>query len=172
MHWIGANDALTTTNITGAEVTSLIARDVDLLFRAGAKTVLLASYLPINLFPATYNSSDVALANFAEAYAKSLDTGLANIVAGYDAYMETALVDIQTLVAQMFADPTSYGLDEEYVNPPTACLEGSYPSQGVPRSLCDDPARHFFFDIYHPTTGVHDRFAELFVDVLAQSSHV
>ncbi|KAF2166056.1 carbohydrate esterase family 16 protein [Zasmidium cellare ATCC 36951] len=165
VHWIGANDALCDTNITGAELTSLINRDVDTLFRAGARTILFANYPPVNQFPATYGSSDYA---FADDYAKGVDTGLGNLVAGYSAYIKTGFIDVQALFANITNNPAAYGVDEKYVNPPTACLQGAYPSEGVPRSLCDDPERHLYFDPYHPVKEVHTRISQLFQEKLAE----
>jgi hypothetical protein len=34
-YWIGANDILFNTSITGAQITSLVNADVDRLYRAG-----------------------------------------------------------------------------------------------------------------------------------------
>ena len=165
VHWIGANDAFFDTNVTGASITSLINRDVDLLYRAGAKTILFGNYPPVDQFPATYGMAGYG---FAGAYAESLNTGLRNIVAGYGAYVKLGLVDVGAFFASIFANPESYGIDQKYIDPPTACLQGSYASQGVPRSLCGDPERHLFFDIYHPVTNVHSRIAGLFEEMLAQ----
>lgn len=164
VHWIGANDALFNTSITGAELTSLINRDVDTLFRAGARTILFANYPPVNMFPATYGVSDY---DFADDYAQGLDTGLNDIVAGYSAYMATGLINVQALFANITSNPAAYGIDEKYVDPPTACLQGAYPSEGVPRTLCDDPERHLFFDAYHPVKEVHARISAMFQETLS-----
>lgn len=165
VHWIGANDALFNTSVTGAEITSPVNRDVDRLFRAGARTVLFGNYPPVNMFPATYGMVEYA---FGPAYAIDLHTGLIDIVAGYSAYMNTGLIDVQALFANITHDPAAYGIEEKYVKPPTACLKGAYPSDGVPRSLCDDPEKHFFFDSYHPVTQIHHRIAGLFQEQLAE----
>ncbi|KAK4494344.1 hypothetical protein PRZ48_014642 [Zasmidium cellare] len=165
VHWIGANDALFDVNITGAELTSLINRDVDTLFRAGAKTMLFANYPPVNQFPATYGSSDYAFAN---DYAAGIDTGLTNLVAGYSAYIKTGYIDVQGLFANITNNPSAYGIEEQYVNPPTACLQGVYPAEMKPRSLCDDPEKHLFFDSYHPVKEVHAMIAKMFQDKLAE----
>lgn len=44
VHWIGANDILFNTTIAGAEIASLVAEDVDRLYRSGKFT--LAIYTP------------------------------------------------------------------------------------------------------------------------------
>lgn len=165
VHWIGVNDALFDTNITGAELTSLINRDVDRLYRAGARTILFANYPPVNMFPATYGMAEY---DFADDYATGIDTGLEDLVAGYSAYMATGFIDVQALFAKITANPAAYGVDEKYVKPPTACLQGAYPSEGVPRTLCDDPEKHLFFDIYHPVKEVHARIASMFQEKLSE----
>lgn len=116
------------------------------------------------MFPATYGMSEY---DFADSYARGLNTGLNNIVAGYSAYMTVGFIDVQALFADITNDPAAYGIDEKYVNPPTACLQGAYPSEGVPRTLCDDPERHLYFDVYHPVKEVHARISTLFQEKLS-----
>lgn len=98
-----------------------------------------------------------------QEYVPALTKGLEQIAAGYSAYAKTAVVDVQDLFNDMFSDPEAYGFDEDYVNPPTACLTGVYTSEGVPRHLCSDPEKHIFFDSYHPVKEVHALVAKLFV---------
>ncbi|KAF4948920.1 hypothetical protein FGADI_9204 [Fusarium gaditjirri] len=163
VHWIGANDILFNTSITGAQVTSLINENVNRLFQAGAKNIILANYLNATTFPATYNSSAYNVPSV-QAYAPALTKGLEQIAAGYSAYAKTAVIDVQNLFNDLFSDPEAYGFDEDYVNPPTACLTGVYTSEGVPRHVCSDPEKHIFFDSYHPVQEVHALVAKLFVE--------
>ncbi|KAF5975030.1 phosphatidylcholine-sterol acyltransferase [Fusarium bulbicola] len=163
VHWIGANDILFNTSITGSQVTSLINENVNRLFQAGAKTIILANYLNATTFPATYNSSAYNVPSVQD-YVPALTKGLEQIAAGYSAYAKTAVIDVQDLFNDMFSDPEAYGFDEDYVNPPTACLTGVYTSEGVPRHLCSDPEKHVFFDSYHPVKEVHALVAKLFVE--------
>ncbi|KAI1062296.1 hypothetical protein LB506_006265 [Fusarium annulatum] len=163
VHWIGANDILFNTSITGGQVTSLINENVNRLFQAGAKTIILANYLNATTFPATYNSSAYNVPSVQD-YVPALTKGLEQVAAGYSAYAKTAVIDVQELFNDMFSDPEAYGFDEDYVNPPTACLTGVYTSEGVPRHLCSDPEKHIFFDSYHPVKEVHALVAKLFVE--------
>ncbi|KAL4728981.1 hypothetical protein ACLX1H_003387 [Fusarium chlamydosporum] len=161
VHWIGANDILFNTSITGGQVTSLINENIDRLYHAGATNIILANYLKATTFPATYNSSDYNIPNV-EIYSSALTKGLKNIAAAYSAYAKTAVVDVGGLFEDITLNPEAYGFEDKYVNPPTACLTGVYTSEGVPRNLCSDPEKHVFFDSYHPGKEVHALIADLF----------
>ncbi|KAM0445451.1 hypothetical protein ACHAQK_001660 [Fusarium lateritium] len=161
VHWIGANDILFNTSITGAQVTSLINEDVYRLYQAGAKNIILVNYFKITTFPATYNSSDYNIPSV-EVFSSDLTQGLKNIAAAYSGYAKTAVVDVGGLFQNITFDPDAYGIKKGYVNPPTACLTGVYTSEGVPRHLCSDPEKHIFFDSYHPVKEVHTLMADLF----------
>lgn len=128
---------------------------------SGAKNIILANYLKITSFPATYNSSDYNIPSV-EVYNTDLTQGLKNIAAAYSAYAKTAVVDVGGLFQSINSNPEAYGIRKEYVNPPTACLTGVYTSEGVPRHLCSDPEKHIFFDSYHPVKEVHALIAGLF----------
>lgn len=52
--------------------------------------------------------------------------------------------------------PQKYGFD----NTVDACLQGVYGGETVPRTLCDDPYKYVFWDIYHPTTHTHRLIAD------------
>ena len=163
VYWIGANDIFFDTSITAGQVTSLIARDINMLYSAGAQTVLLATYPRLNRFPATYNVSAYDIAGM---YTTQLGGGMRNLAAAYQAFISVDVVDIGALFENITATPAAYGIDKAYVHPPTACLRGVYSSEGVPRTLCHDPERHLFFDVYHPVKQVHARIANLFRQAL------
>lgn len=112
-------------------------------------------------FPATFNSSYYNIPSV-RVFSDELSIGLENTVAAYSAYAQVALVDVGTLFRRITANPAAYGIDEKYVNPPTACLTGVYTSEGVPRHLCSDPEHHLFFDSYHPVKEVHALIAGMF----------
>lgn len=168
VHWIGANDWFFNTSISGAQVTSLVTRNIDTLYRAGARTIILADIPSPASFPATYNVDSYNPA-VAKDYANQLTEGLQNVVSAYSAYSTTGLVSIGTFFADIISAPRRYGIDPKYIDPPTACLNGAYPSEGVERSLCNDPAQHLFFDSYHPTKQVHARISKLFMDTIGCS---
>ena len=129
----------------------------------GASNIILANYLRITTFPATYNSSTYDIPSV-EVFSKDLTKGLKNIAAAYSAYAQTAMVDVGGLFEDITSNPEAYGFGDKYVNPPTACLTGVYTSEGVPRNLCSNPEKHVFFDSYHPVKEVHALIAELFED--------
>jgi phospholipase/lecithinase/hemolysin len=138
-----------------------MSRKPHIDFRTGAENIILASYNEMNTFPATYNSTEYNTPGV-KSFDGDLTHGLRNTVAAYSAYARIALVDVRALFANITADPTSYGIDERYVHPPTACLTGVYTSEGVPTHLCDDPEQHLFFDSYHPVKEVHATIGKLF----------
>lgn len=127
----------------------------------GARNIILGNYNDIETFPGTYNISDYESDNV-KSYMDDLSIGLRNVVGAYSAYANTALVEAQTLFRNIAANPTEYRIDEKYVHPPTACLQGAYGSQG--RSLCSDPEHHLFFDSYHPVKEVHAAIGKLVED--------
>lgn len=49
VHWIGANDILFNTTITGGEIASLVAEDVDRLYRSGKFTLAIDPPEPFSL---------------------------------------------------------------------------------------------------------------------------
>ncbi|KAH6896661.1 hypothetical protein B0T10DRAFT_544102 [Thelonectria olida] len=165
VHWIGANDILFNTTVTGADVSSLIDAHVNRLYRAGAKTFVLANYNTITTFPATYNTSDYNIPSV-RVYSDDLTVGLKNIVAGYSPYVQATFIDVGALFRNITARPAAFDVDEKYVHPPVACLTGVYTSEGVARHLCSDPERHLFFDSYHPVKEVHAMIGKLFIEAI------
>lgn len=168
--WIGANDILFNTTTAGTQVTSLISGQVNRLYLAGIKRLVLANYNNATTFPATYNSSDYNVPSV-QAYVGDLTIGLKNTAAGYSAFLQTAFVDSGALLLDIMERPAKYNIDQTYVDPPTACLTGVYSSEGVPRHVCNDPERHLFFDSYHPVKEVHAMMAKMFIKAIQGFSH-
>ncbi|KAL6709844.1 hypothetical protein ACN47E_000629 [Coniothyrium glycines] len=158
VHYIGANDPQFNPFITGSQIVSLINRDVDLLYRAGARNILLANYPPITSFPIAVGVP--LFQQIGPPYSAALLQGLREIQAPYSSYINIRVADVESLFKKIIAEPASYGIDAKYVNPPTACLSGAFGTAA--RTLCTDPERHLFFDVYHPVTQVHDRIAACF----------
>lgn len=80
----------------------------------------------------------------------------------YKSKAHIEIVDIYRTFNQIIADPPKYGLDPAEIH--TACLIGAYGE--APRSLCDDPDRHLWFDAYHPTRIGHRAVASVFKKIL------
>lgn len=162
VHYIGANDVLFDTSVAGAQVASWIDADVQRLYAAGARHLLLANYPPVSSFPATYNDSTYAA--IGPVYAAALDRGLASVRAAWATYLHIGVVDVRGLFAEIVAEPEKFGVRRENVDPPTACLQGTY--GGGERSVCEDPERYLFWDGYHPVAPVHGRIAELLAEAV------
>ncbi|CAD6903265.1 unnamed protein product [Tilletia controversa] len=47
-----------------------------------------------------------------------------------------------------------------------ACLKGVYPGEAPVRSLCSDPDKHVFFDIYHPSRVTHKYIARAALETI------
>lgn len=122
----------------------------------------MVNYNNINTFPATFNVSDYNTPNV-KSYSDDLSGGLKELLADYSSYITTAFIDVGSLFHSITSDPAKYGISEEYVDPPTACLVGVYSGEGVPRHLCNDPEKHLFFDSYHPVDRVHALIGDMFV---------
>ncbi|KAF2444792.1 carbohydrate esterase family 16 protein [Karstenula rhodostoma CBS 690.94] len=77
VHYVGANNVLFDTSVTGVQVATWIRADVQRLYAAGPRHVLLAHYPPVSTFPATYNDSTYAA--IGPASTTGLEWGLANV---------------------------------------------------------------------------------------------
>lgn len=91
--------------------------------------------------------------------------GLYNISKSYkSSKARVQVIDVYGKFNEIIADPSSYGLDPDEIR--TACLVGAY-GEG-PRSLCDDPDKHLWFDAYHPTRVGHKIVAGVFKAALSR----
>lgn len=116
------------------------------LQKAGAlHFLLMVEPSPANLpFAFVYNSTDAELAAY-DRFATDIKGNLTALVAD-EARSSLTIVDLDSLFNYVEVNPAGFGIDPRYVDPPTACLQGSYAGTG-PRSLCDDAQRHLWFDI-------------------------
>lgn len=162
--YIGANDILFNTSVTGQQIARIIEGQVHRLYNLGARTVLLADYPNLNFLPAdsTLDPSDQASVT---QFGVELKDNLELIVDGWLPYVEIAVAPIGDLFQMIENNPEAYGINASYVHPPTACLVGAYVGEG-PRILCSDPSRHLFFDTYHPVYEVHQLMANVFSETL------
>ncbi|CAI6036259.1 unnamed protein product [Clonostachys chloroleuca] len=104
VHWSGVNEILFNPNVTGSQTTSLINENIETLYRAGARNIILGNYNDVETFPGTYNVSEYQTDN-AKSYMDDLSIGLRNIVGAYSAYANPVLVEAQTLFRNMAANP-------------------------------------------------------------------
>ncbi|PQK07920.1 hypothetical protein BB8028_0001g00010 [Beauveria bassiana] len=165
VHWSGANDILFNTSVTAIQVGSLIERNINQLYHAGAKTVILADYGDIATFPATYDSPTYNVSSV-HVFNGELADELRDMVRRYSTCANIAFVNVGRLFQSIFKHPTAFHIEAEYVDPPTACLTGIYPSEGVQRRLCSNAERHLFFDVYHPVKEVHGLIGTMFMEAI------
>lgn len=145
-------------------MTAIIEGQVHTLYDSGARSVLLASYPDPAMLPAEDSASSSSKAQLT-TYITGLTSGLERVATAWSPYMNIALADIGALFARIQSDPEAYGVNASYVQMPTACLMGSYPDTG-PRELCNNASEYLFFDIYHPTSRIHEMMAGVFEETL------
>jgi phospholipase/lecithinase/hemolysin len=127
----------------------------------GARSILLPSYPSLATLPFAFTQPEV-YQNFLSQYTEDLKAGLSNISKAYKSKAKIVVVDIYRKFDKVIANPRKYGLDPDEIR--TACLQGAYGE--APRSLCDDPDKHLWFDAYHPTRVGHEIVAEVFQKAL------
>lgn len=155
VHWIGANDVLFDNTASPEKVAGLIKEHIDLLRANGARAVLVANYNDFTKFPGTYNSDYYKTANV-KSYNDALTEQLKSLVRKYRCTtFKAGFVDVTDIFRSIYANPTNFGVEKKYLEPPTPCLTGVYKSEGVERNLCTDPEKHIWFDAYHVVKEVH-----------------
>ena len=158
--FIGTNDPLFNESVTGNQIAALVEGQVHRLYSHGAKQIILLDCPSLDLLPADY-VEDSSTKTYLKNYTAEYNLELLAIAAKWAPYIQITVIQVSKLFADIFVNPAKYGILPKYVNPPTACLQGIYPSEGVPRSLCSDPTEHLFFDVYHPVKEVHARIGAL-----------
>ena len=132
-----------------------------LTFISGARTILLPSYPSLAALPFATTQTAV-YQEFLSSYTEDLKAGLYKIKKLYKSKVRIEVIDVYGKFNQVIANPSKYGLDPAEIK--SACLKGAYDE--APRSLCDDPDRHLWFDAYHPTRVGHRIVAGVFSSVL------
>lgn len=153
------------TNITGYQVAGLIRSQVQDLHASGAQRVLLASYPNLRSLPVGALSTSEYTAYLSD-YSAQLRQGLFKIQNDFKHYLAIKVVDLYPLFQDILRRPNKYGFDPATIQ--TACAQGVYPSEGVPLSICSDPDKHLFWDIYHPTRAGHKIVAKAFEKAIAR----
>lgn len=127
----------------------------------GARRILLPSYPSLAALPFA-TTQPTTVTDFLSSYTEDLKAGLYEIKKLYKSKARIEVIDIYGEFNHIIANPAKYGLDPAEIK--TACLQGAY--NEAPRSLCDDPDRHLWFDAYHPTRIGHKIVAGVFKSVL------
>ncbi|KAE8208237.1 hypothetical protein CF327_g7143 [Tilletia walkeri] len=153
----GSNDAFFGLGgpVAPEELARLTAADLltasRRLYKAGARYFLIPGVPTLQSIPYT--------TEYAESYAPSLDSygdafydylrSHKNDAAGKHA---TVVFFDQRSALASFIDKKS---NSPGWNVRDACLAGVYPGEAPKRSLCADPDRHVWWDIYHPSRVTH-----------------
>ncbi|KAG8974963.1 hypothetical protein FRC05_006640 [Tulasnella sp. 425] len=109
--------------------------------------------------PSTYQT---VLSTYSKDFANSLSSLASNPPKG----THVAYVDLYTLFPQILAHPERYGFSPTVVG--QNCISGVYSTEGVPRSVCSDPDKRAFSDIYHPSGKTHKIIAAEAIKALAK----
>ncbi|KAG8933049.1 hypothetical protein FRC01_011269 [Tulasnella sp. 417] len=146
---IGSNDIFFNPSTTAESVIQAITKGMkQLQDNKGASNFMLVSYPDLALLPfakATPESYQAALSE----YSKSLADALSSLAKNPPNGARIAYVDLYSLFPQILAHPARYGFSPSVVG--QNCISGAYPSEGVPRTVCSDPGKRVFWDIYHPS---------------------
>ncbi|KAG8915630.1 hypothetical protein FRC00_002207 [Tulasnella sp. 408] len=162
---VGANDIFFNPSATAESVIQAITKGMKQLQDKGASNFILASYPDLALLPfakATPESYQTVLSSYSKALADALSSLAKNPPKG----TRIAYVDLYTLFPQILAHPERYGFSPSVVG--LNCITGAYPSEGVPRSVCSDPGKRAFSDIYHPSGKTNKIIAAEAVKALAK----
>lgn len=162
--YIGFNDIFFDTALTGTEIAAIIEGQVHTLYDSGARAVLLATYPNPATAPGEYSADDATKANLT-TFNTQFTESLSRVATAWSPYMHIGVADVGGLFTKIQSDPEAYGVNASYINPPTACLTGTYPDSG-PLALCDDPDEHLFFDVWHPTGRIHKMMSGIFEEVV------
>ena len=125
--------------------------------------MLLASYPNLRSLPVGAIST-AEYAGFLSDYSEQLRSGLFGIQEEFKKMLSIQVVDLYPIFQDILKRPKAYGFDPAVVQ--VACAQGVYPSEGLPLSICDNPDKHLFWDIYHPTRVGHRIVASAFQKVL------
>lgn len=163
---IGVNDILFNTSTNVRDTLFYLGRQMLQLQQGNASTVVLLSYpdlLTIPGVPAGLNASAAAnVSRWAEDFAAGLD----RLAIAYRPLMNVIHVNVYDLSQKVAIAPELYGFNASYVHPQMVeCLYGVNAGQG-PRTLCDDPEQHVYFDPFDPSSTFHNLIAGLIADTL------
>lgn len=155
----GANDIFLNANVTAEPVVQAVVKGMKqlqdsrgkqlcpqihnlnalahLTSYAGASNFLLAPYPDLALLPFVPKYTPPEYHTLLSAYSQSLANSLSSLASSPLEGTRIAYLDLYTVFPQILAQPQSYGFSPEVYA--QNCLNGAYPTEGVPRTLCSDP---------------------------------
>ncbi|PFH61527.1 hypothetical protein XA68_17104 [Ophiocordyceps unilateralis] len=153
----GVNDVLLNSNITAARSAGVIGRLVSKLRDAGALHFVLVNVPDLSLIP--YDAYiDDGLQAVLRDYAEHLGGHLRRVAQRISS-ASVKVVDMIPLFRSFNVYEKGWkaaGFDQFGLY--GSCLVGAYSE--APRSLCSDPDRRVFWDVYHPSRKTHALMAE------------
>ena len=161
--WIGANDFL--AGINPKDTVTHIVDGIDLLRKAGARSVIVVSVPDISVTPMIIASG---AAQAAKLFVTTVNAGLQFWTAFYASShgIEVRLIHINTLLYQLVSNPATFG----FTNSTGAAYNPNIPQSFFPPlNPVADPDDYVFWDGFHPTTNAH-RFAAGFIFISVVSS--
>ncbi|KAG8933052.1 hypothetical protein FRC01_011272 [Tulasnella sp. 417] len=134
------------------------------MIRAGASKFMLAPYPDLALLPFAGKYTPAEYHALLSTYSRSLAESLSSLANDPPEGTRIAYLDLYTLFPQILAQPGSFGFSPKVYA--QNCINGVYPTEGVPRIVCSDPDERVFWDIYHPSAKTHQIIAAEAVKVL------
>ncbi|KAG8988625.1 hypothetical protein FRB90_002635 [Tulasnella sp. 427] len=164
---VGANDVFFDPSASADAAVQAITKGIKQLRTSeGASTFIIASYPDLSLLPFAIKLGSPAYSTILSNYSTALANGLSALAKNPPTGTRIAYIDLYNIFPQILANPTKYGFSPQVVG--QNCLNGAYPSEGVPRSVCSDPDKRVFWDIYHPSAKTHKIIADEAVKALAK----
>ncbi|KAK0563246.1 hypothetical protein OC844_002304 [Tilletia horrida] len=135
------------------------------LYKAGARHFLITGVPGLQSIP--------YVNDFAQVYASSLNSFADTFIAYLRAHLHDAAGKGATVVLHDQAAALGKYIQHKAQLPGwnvrDACLVGVYPGEAPTRALCEDPQRHVFWDVYHPSAVTHRFIAHSAIKAIATS---
>jgi phospholipase/lecithinase/hemolysin len=143
---LAATDPTAPNKVVSAAVGD-IGYIVEMLYSMGARNIVVANSTDIGMTPQVQAYGAAAAAG-ATAMSLGFNGGVAQYLSAYDKQLpglSLYTVDVGTIVAQMTANPSAYGLN----NVKAPCFN----TLVSPPTLCATPDTYLYWDPFHPTVA-------------------
>ena len=161
--WAGANDFLSLIENPATDVTTVITTAVTNIVTAvgtlatlGAQNIVVAQSPNLGLVPFSLQSGlQESITQLTVAFNTALADNLTTLETSLGGAVNIIVSDLFATSTAIDADPSVFGFDN---------VTDSYLNGLTPVDDTIDPDTYFFWDRVHPTTAVHDIFADTFYD--------